>query len=674
MKRLKVVIISIITSLSAFAQINTDQVMRIGQNALYFEDYMLSIQYFNLVIQAKPEQAKPYFFRAIAKFNLEDFVGAEEDATLAINRNPFLNDVWEIRGVARQNLGKHKEAISDYDKALETLPGNKQLLFNKALAQEAMGEFAKSDSTFCVLMKYNPNYDRAYRGRAKLRLSQGDTIKAISDLDTAIMLNKYTHEVYAMRASLVASAQNDYEKALEDINEAIRLRSQESQYYVIRAQINYSLDNLDASLDDYSLAIEHDTQNMIAYYNRGVLRAEIQDVNRAIEDFTSVLRFNPTDYRTLYNRAVMYKNIYDYDNALADISKVLEVMPDFPVAHFLRSEIYRGMGNERKANQEYDKSIAMVKRLSASEKTRKIGDPFAKAIENKDPNVESVVASQFSEILMINHDGNVEKQYNNKDIRGAVQNKDVVIEPEPMFELSYYANQSELRLGTYYIKDIDDINATRLLRFNVVVTNNPTAMTDSEIISKHFESIEYFNSYIATHTPRAIDYFGRALDFSVIRDYKSAISDLDRAISLMPNFTMAYFLRALSRYNQIKVDEFAEESITGTADAAEIRKITKYSQYNEVLNDWNKLIELNPRIAVAYYNKGNTLLEMQDYIEAINAYAKAIELDESLGEAYYNRGFVYLKIGNKEKGIADLSKAGELGVIPSYNLLKRLAN
>ena len=32
----------------AFAQINTDRVMAIGRNALYFEDYVLSIQYFNL--------------------------------------------------------------------------------------------------------------------------------------------------------------------------------------------------------------------------------------------------------------------------------------------------------------------------------------------------------------------------------------------------------------------------------------------------------------------------------------------------------------------------------------------------------------------------------------------------------------------------------------------------
>ena len=73
-------------------------------------------------------------------------------------------------------------------------------------------------------------------------------------------------------------------------------------------------------------------------------------------------------YRTLYNRAILYKNIHDFDNALADITKVIEVLPDFPVAHFVRSEIYKEMGQERKANQEYDKSIAMVKRLAYSEK------------------------------------------------------------------------------------------------------------------------------------------------------------------------------------------------------------------------------------------------------------------------------------------------------------------
>lgn len=50
-----------------YAQINTERVMTIARNALYFEDYVLSIQYFNQVINAKPYLYEPYFFRGLAK-------------------------------------------------------------------------------------------------------------------------------------------------------------------------------------------------------------------------------------------------------------------------------------------------------------------------------------------------------------------------------------------------------------------------------------------------------------------------------------------------------------------------------------------------------------------------------------------------------------------------------
>ena len=48
------------------AQINTDRMMSVGRTALYFDDYVLSIQYFNQVINAKPYLAEPYFYRAVA--------------------------------------------------------------------------------------------------------------------------------------------------------------------------------------------------------------------------------------------------------------------------------------------------------------------------------------------------------------------------------------------------------------------------------------------------------------------------------------------------------------------------------------------------------------------------------------------------------------------------------
>ena len=72
-------IILALCPLVSHAQLNTEKLMVIGRNALYFEDYLLSIQYFNQVIKAKPYMAEPYFFRGLAKFYLEDYKGDEED-------------------------------------------------------------------------------------------------------------------------------------------------------------------------------------------------------------------------------------------------------------------------------------------------------------------------------------------------------------------------------------------------------------------------------------------------------------------------------------------------------------------------------------------------------------------------------------------------------------------
>ena len=88
--------------------------------------------------------------------------------------------------------------------------------------------------------------------------------------------------------------------------------------------------------------------------------------------------------------------------------------------------------------------------------------------------------------------------------------------------------------------------------------------------------------------------------------------------------------------------------------------------------DLDQVIKLSPKNVYAYYNKGNVYMLQGDLTSAISCYNTAIELKPDLAEAYYNRGLMYLRMGNKTQGVSDLSKAGELGVLPSYNVLKRM--
>lgn len=654
------------------AQINTDQVMRIGQNSLYLEDYVLAIQYFNKVIEAKPYLAQPYFYRAIAKISLDDFRGAEEDASTAIRLNPFITNAYEVRGVARHNMGRTKEAIEDYTVALEQLPESRGILLNKALAEEDIKDYDSSEATFATLLRYYPRYDNGYVGRARLYLEKGDTVAALADVEKALQINKNNTNAYVIRADVAINSEKNYDNALSDMDEAIKLQPQFAGFFVNRAFLRYNLDDYFGAMADFDYAIQLDPLNLAALFNRGLLRSEVQDYNKAIDDFSQVLQIDPDNYKALYNRALLYRDIGAYDKSIEDVNRVISAYPSFAGAYFLRCENYRNMGNLRMAEKDYNKSLALSKSAVPVD-----GDENADSDHSKPAESQDDVANRFKSLLTIDNNANAKEEYQTQGIKGRVQDRKMQVEIEPMFTLSYYMLTNELKRSPDYIKEVEDINATRQLRFVLMVTNHEPQLSDEEQIAKHFASIEYYNSYLETHKPRAIDYFGRAMDYYTLHDYAHAIEDLNRAIELTPNLAMAYFLRANSRLKMMKLEEV--NSAGPQDNAGKPINIPGFStqlakaQTAEIMADFDKVIELDPRSAFAYYNKGNLLVEAGDLTSAISAYTKAIELKPDFGEAYYNRGYLYLRLGNKEAGVTNLSKAGELGIVPSYNLLKRMA-
>lgn len=663
-KSLLTAVLTCVAASVTFAQINTDQVLRVGQNALYFEDYMLSIQYFNRVIQAKPYLAQPYFFRAIAKLNLEDYNGAETDASKAIELNPFLTDAWEVRGVARQNLGKNADAIADYDHALQLIPRNRQLLFNKALAQSDIDDYEGADSTFSALLTYYPGFDSGLLGRARLNLSRSDTVAAVADIDKAIGINPNAVNAYIMRADIAINRDSDFDAARADLDQAIRLQPRLAGLYVNRAYVRYKLQDFFGAMADFDYAIELDPLNDHALFNRALLNMEAQANDRALDDLNRVLELRPDNISAHYNRTLIYMKKGMWKEALGDVELVIADDPGLPEPYFIRAEIYDHLGRAQKARADYDRGRRLARTVTGTAPDQGDGD-------NAGIRSDAETARRFATLVTVDDNAEIQEEYNNSAIRGHVQNRNLRIEPEPWLELAYYFTPTELRTSTYYIKEVDDINATRSLRQTLRVTTGVPVL-DEETSAAHFRSVDYYNSYLSTHTPRAIDYLGRALDFMTLRDYASAIRDIDRALALTPDAALAYYLRAQAAYHRWQAESEAPDTSAGL-DAATRQSLSRKA-LDDILDDLAHLIELSPRMAEAWYNKAVVHIAAEDYTSALAALNKAIELKPEMGEAWYNRGFIYLKLGNERLGVADLSRAGQLGIVPAYNLIKRITN
>lgn len=665
-------------SLPVGAQINTDQVMIIGRNALYFEDYILSIQYFNQVIKAKPYLADPYFFRAVAKFYLEDYRGAEQDCDLAIERNPFIVDAYQVRGISRQELGDDKGAIEDYNQGLKYLPESKIFLINKAVAQQKIEDYKGSAETYAVLTRLYPKFDNAYLGRAQLNLSVGDTIAALNDISKCIEVNENNADAFVMRADILIKKASDYEKALQDMNSAIKLEPKKADYFVNRAFLKYHLDDYFGAMADFDYAIELNPSNVPARFNRGLLRMEVQDNNKAIEDFSYVLEREPDNFMALYNRATLYQETRQYKLAIADYDKVIERYPNLPMAYFERSECKRLSGDLKGGERDYYKSRDLQEKQAAREYALKEDEPSEEKKEDEES--PEAVMKKFKTLMTVENDNEIKPEYDNK-YRGKVQNYSTHIEMLDSYILSYFDKTTELRSDAYYQKDVDEINSSHYLRDRLYITNVKPKLSEDQI-DVQFELIRHYSSLLMSSEPRAIDYFGRAMSYMMVKDYESAVNDLTEAVRLSPQFVLGYFARSVARMCQMEVmrEGNTDTELTSAYSArkaeretiGELKAVNDRYMAESVLDDLDKVLELSPNQVYAYFNKGNIYLSFNDYTAALACYTSAINIRADFGEAYFNRGMVYLQLGNIEKGVADLSKAGELGIMASYNVLKRM--
>ena len=79
MKSFRIICIAFLFLLpiSVLSQLNIDYYIQQGRQQLYHYRYSQAIKTFNMVIEYRPYHAEAYFLRGIAKYNLQDYYGAE---------------------------------------------------------------------------------------------------------------------------------------------------------------------------------------------------------------------------------------------------------------------------------------------------------------------------------------------------------------------------------------------------------------------------------------------------------------------------------------------------------------------------------------------------------------------------------------------------------------------
>lgn len=232
----------------------------------------------------------------------------------------------------------------------------------------------------------------------------------------------------------------------------------------------------------------------------------------------------------------------------------------------------------------------------------------------------------------------------------------------PSFRLSYFNTVNTVNGNKAFDTTLEQFNATMQPLKRLYLSCNQNKKMDDVSSRQIFQLVDNLTVGIKEETDtkaRAALLLQRAVAYAELQNYNDALSDLDDYLSMEKQSVLGRSERAIC---QLMLNDF---------EASKGQNVSLKT--SQVEGDYAEAIQLAPKNAYLYYNRGNFYAEQKNYSRAIDDYTRALQLDARFAEAYYNRGLAYYDSGNLRLAQQDLSKAGELGLYHAYALSKQLA-
>jgi tetratricopeptide (TPR) repeat protein len=131
-----------------------------------------------------------YWFEKGNEFaNASRWQEAREAYTRAIKLNPKYARAYYVRGVACSWLGDYKQAIQDYDKAIElNYPKDDLAYYSRGVANSKLGDYKQAIQDYDKAIQLEPKYAPAFYARGVAYGKLGDSYRETMDYKTAAKL------------------------------------------------------------------------------------------------------------------------------------------------------------------------------------------------------------------------------------------------------------------------------------------------------------------------------------------------------------------------------------------------------------------------------------------------------------------------------------------------------
>ena len=188
--------------------------------------------------------------------------------------------LWVTHGEINEALGNHKEAIQNYDKAIELNPEYCVAVFRRGRSKRALGRY---EEAIMAIQDYDKAIELDPNDAAMTFFARGPR-HALGRYEEAIEdFYKDIDELDPNDAETFFSRNPTLQEAIEDLEKAFELEEAIKDY-------------------DYDKAIELDPNDAVAFRNRGYSKQSLHQHQEAIKDYDKAIELDPNDAVAFRNR------------------------------------------------------------------------------------------------------------------------------------------------------------------------------------------------------------------------------------------------------------------------------------------------------------------------------------------------------------------------------------
>lgn len=158
---------------------------------------------------------------------------ALENIENAIQKNPYIIDLYLIRAEANAGLQKYENATADIDFALRYLPDDKNTLFSAASIYYKNADYMKALKIYNNLVSKDNSKAEYYIARGKVHLAANNYAQADADFSMALDLAPFNGEAYCKKG-ITSYKLGKSENAYSYWAKALKYNNKEASEYLLK--------------------------------------------------------------------------------------------------------------------------------------------------------------------------------------------------------------------------------------------------------------------------------------------------------------------------------------------------------------------------------------------------------------------------------------------------------